>query len=133
LGEKVTIKASSFDSTATGTVAYRGRAHRRADPHGTGSGAPLEPQGSWRPGLFVNVEVISNETEVPVAVLSEAIQSMDGKSVVFVRVDGGFVTQPVQIGRSDGSAHRNRPGLKAGALRRCRQLRAEGGNRQRLG
>ena len=51
---------------------------------------------------------------MPVAVLSEAIQSMDGKSVVFVRVGDGFVTQPVQTGRSDGTRTEILSGLKAG-------------------
>lgn len=39
---------------------------------------------------------------------------MDGKSVVFVRVSDGFVTQPVQIGRSDGARTEILSGLKTG-------------------
>ena len=115
IGEKVTIKASSFDSTATGTVAYVGALIGEQTRTARARVLLSNPQGSWRPGLFVNVEVISSETEVPVAVLSEAIQNMDGKSVVFVRVDGGFVTQPVQTGRSDEAHTEVVSGIKAGA------------------
>ena len=115
VGEKVTIKASSFDSTATGTVAYVGALIGEQTRTARARVLLSNPQGSWRPGLFVNVEVISSETEVPVAVLSEAIQNMDGKSVVFVRVDGGFVTQPVQTGRSDEAHTEVVSGIKAGA------------------
>jgi membrane fusion protein, heavy metal efflux system len=114
VGEKVTIKASSFDSTATGTVAYVGALIGEQTRTARARVLLSNPQGSWRPGLFVNVEVISNETEVPVTVLSEAIQSMDGKNVVFVRVGDGFVTQPVQTGRSDGSRTEIMSGLKTG-------------------
>ncbi len=114
VGEKVTIKASSFDSTATGTVAYVGALIGEQTRTARARVLLSNPQGSWRPGLFVNVEVISSEAEVPVAVLSEAIQSMDGKSVVFVRVGDGFVTQPVQTGRSDGTRTEILSGLKAG-------------------
>ena len=115
VGEKVTIRASSFDSTATGTVAYVGALIGEQTRTARARVLLSNPHGSWRPGLFVNVEVISNETEVPVAVLSEAIQNMDGKSVVFVRVDGGFVTQPVQTGRSDKAHTEVVSGIKAGA------------------
>ncbi len=114
VGGKVAIRASSFDSTATGTVAYVGALIGEQTRTARARVLLSNPQGSWRPGLFVNVEVISNETEVPVAVLSDAIQSMDGKKVVFVRVGDGFVTQPVQTGRSDEARTEIVSGLKAG-------------------
>lgn len=73
------------------------------------------PQGAWRPGLFVNVEVIASETAVPVSVASDAIQSVGDKPVVFVKVKDGFVAQPVQLGRSDGKRVEVLQGLQAGA------------------
>ena len=34
------------------------------------------PKMVWRPGLFVNVDVVSGETEVPVSVLADAVQTV---------------------------------------------------------
>lgn len=114
VGEKVTIKASSFDSTVTGTVAYVGALIGEQTRTARARVLLPNPQGSWRPGLFVNVEVISDETEVPLAVLSDAIQSMEGRKVVFVRTGEGFVARPVQTGRSDGVRTQILAGLEAG-------------------
>ncbi|KAB2964852.1 MAG: efflux RND transporter periplasmic adaptor subunit [Zoogloea sp.] len=114
VGKKVTIKASSFDSTATGTVAYVGALIGEQTRTARARVLLSNPHGSWRPGLFVNVEVISDETEVPVAVLSEAIQDLDGQKVVFVRAGDGFVARPVQTGRSDEIRTEILSGLEAG-------------------
>jgi membrane fusion protein, heavy metal efflux system len=114
VGENVTIKASAFDSTASGRVAYVGALIGEQTRTARARVVLSNPQGSWRPGLFVNVEVIAAETEVPVSVVSDAIQNMDDKTVVFVRVTDGFIAQPVQTGRSDGSRTEIVSGLKAG-------------------
>ena len=73
------------------------------------------PQGAWRPGLFVSVEVLANEVISPVTVASSALQTVEDKPVVFLKVPGGFVPQPVQIGRTDGKRVEIVSGLKAGA------------------
>ncbi|UUZ48568.1 hypothetical protein LP420_38670 [Massilia sp. B-10] len=40
------------------------------------------PKQAWRPGLFVDVDVVTGSAEVPVAVDKAAIQNIDGKQVV---------------------------------------------------
>lgn len=114
VGGKVAIRASSFDSTATGTVAYVGALIGEQTRTARARVLLSNPQGSWRPGLFVNVEVVSDETEVPLAVLSDAIQIVEGRTVVFVRTGDGFAAQSVQTGRSDGTRTEILSGLKAG-------------------
>jgi cobalt-zinc-cadmium efflux system membrane fusion protein len=52
---------------------------------------------------------------VPVAVEKEAIQTVDGKQVVYRRVKEGFVAQPVTVGRSDGRKVEIVAGLAAAA------------------
>ncbi|MGH8454509.1 MAG: efflux RND transporter periplasmic adaptor subunit, partial [Nevskiales bacterium] len=60
------------------------------------------PDKRWAPGLYVTAEVTLSESEVPVAVLSTALQTVENRSVVFVSVPGGFRLQPVVTARSDG-------------------------------
>lgn len=73
------------------------------------------PLQTWRPGLFVDVDVVTGSAEVPVAVDKAAIQQVDGKQVVYQRVKAGFIARPVTTGRSDGRQVEILSGLPAGA------------------
>jgi cobalt-zinc-cadmium efflux system membrane fusion protein len=73
------------------------------------------PKLDWRPGLFVDVDVVTGSAEVPVAVAKEAIQNVDGKQIIYRRVKEGFVAVPVTLGRSDGKLVEVVAGLPAGA------------------
>jgi cobalt-zinc-cadmium efflux system membrane fusion protein len=57
----------------------------------------------WRPGLFVTADVPSGRRDVPVLVPRDAVQTLDGETVVFVLHDGEFETAPVALGRSTGA------------------------------
>jgi cobalt-zinc-cadmium efflux system membrane fusion protein len=61
------------------------------------------PDGSWRPGLFVTGEVEVASVEVPVAVSEAALQRLRDWDVVFLAEDGVFEAQPVELGRRDDS------------------------------
>jgi len=114
VGEKVLVKASAFDSTSSGTIAYvsslLGEQTRTAKARVT----LTNPQGTWRPGLFVNVEIIASEVQVPIAVASDAVHSINDKTIVFVKIDQGFIAQEVTTGRSDAQTIEITKGLKAG-------------------
>jgi len=73
------------------------------------------PLQTWRPGLFVDVDVVTGSAEVPVAVDKAAIQQVDSKQVVYQRVKAGFLARPVTTGRSDGRQVEILSGLPAGA------------------
>lgn len=115
VGERVTIKSSAFDAHASGTVAFVGALIGEQTRMATARVVLANPNGAWRPGLFVSVEIISDEATLPVTVVSEAIQTVGDKPVVFLKVDGGFIAQPVQLGRSDGKRIEVVHGLKPGA------------------
>lgn len=116
VGEKVSIKATAFEASALGTITFVGSLIGEQTRMAKARVVLANPKGAWRPGLFVNVEVTSSEADVPVTVASDAIQTVGDKSVVFLRVNGGFIAQPVQLGRSDGKRVEVVEGIKAGAL-----------------
>lgn len=60
------------------------------------------PNGVWRPGLFVNVHLTENETTVPVAVKAEALQTFRDWDVVFIKVGDLFEARPLELGRREG-------------------------------
>ena len=115
MGAPVVVRATAFDSQAEGRIAYVGAligAQTRTAPARV---ALANPQGVWRPGLFVDVEVLASESPVPIAVDAKAIQRPDGKeSVVFVPAEGGYKAQLVQLGASDGKTTQVLAGLQAG-------------------
>jgi cobalt-zinc-cadmium efflux system membrane fusion protein len=59
------------------------------------------PQGTWRPGLFVSIEVNAANLQVPVAVETEAVQTLGNRQVVFVREEKRFVPRSVKLGIND--------------------------------
>jgi membrane fusion protein, heavy metal efflux system len=73
------------------------------------------PDLAWRPGTFVTAEVEIAQDTVPVRIPKASVQTIGGKTVVFVRTADGFETRPVTLGRSDDDFHEVTAGLKAGA------------------
>ncbi|QEZ48740.1 efflux RND transporter periplasmic adaptor subunit [Cupriavidus oxalaticus] len=114
VGEKATISSAASDGKTEGTVSYVGSLLGEQTRTAKARVTLTNPQMAWRPGLFVTVSVFGAEADVPVAIQSEAIQDVDGQSVVFVAVRGGFVVQPVKTGRSNGKTVEIVEGLKAG-------------------
>lgn len=115
VGEKATVQAVAFDSQAEGKVSYVG-ALLGQDTRTAQAWVVLpNPEMAWRPGLFVNVDLLADDAQVPVAVQADAIQEVDGRPVVFLRDAEGFIAQPVQLGRRDVDWVEIRQGLTAGA------------------
>ena len=75
---------------------------------------PPPVPASYRPGLFVTAEVQVDQKQVAVLVPSEALQSVEGFTAVFVEDDEGFEMRPVTVGRSDGANVEITEGLKPG-------------------
>ncbi len=57
--------------------------------------------GHWRPGSFVNGFVRLAAKDLPVVVPLAAVQTLEGREVVFLADDHGFRPQPVVTGRRD--------------------------------
>jgi len=114
IGEPVTIRSSAFDQTASGTVSYVGSLIGAQTRTATARVTVTNPQRVWRPGLFVNVELVSSEADAPVTVAADAVQTVEEKPTVFLKVPGGFMPQHVQTGRSDGRRIEVLSGLKPG-------------------
>jgi len=70
--------------------------------------------GAWRPGTYVTAEIAIARDAVAVRVPKPALQTIEGKAVVFVRTDDGFEKREVELGRSDDEAVEALSGLKPG-------------------
>lgn len=114
VGEKVVVRSSAFEGVATGTVAYVSALIGEQSRTATARVVLSNPKLAWRPGLFVNVEVVAGEVDAPVTVASSAVQSLEGRDVVFVEVPGGFQARTVKVGHADAQRTEITSGLKAG-------------------
>ncbi|MBD4976152.1 efflux transporter periplasmic adaptor subunit, partial [Xanthomonas citri pv. citri] len=76
--------SASSDVKADGTVSYVGSLLGEQTRTAKARVTLTNPQMAWRPGLFVTVDVFGADVEVPVAVKTEAVQDVNGESVVFV-------------------------------------------------
>ncbi len=115
VGSNATVSATAFESQTEGTVSYVGSLLGQQNRAATARITLRNPDGAWRPGLFVNVDVSSSEEEVPVAVEPAAIHTLEEETVVFVRHNNEFVAQPVTTGRRDAQDVEIVAGLEAGA------------------
>ena len=114
VGETVTIFAGEGMTNATGTVSY-------ISPFGAEDTQTMlarvelpNPQGVWRPGLFVTGEILVQEAEVPLAVKTSALQTFRDWQVVFMADGGMFEIAILELGRRDAEWAEVLSGLKPG-------------------
>lgn len=72
------------------------------------------PDGRWRPGLFVTGQIVIDDVSGDVVVPKDALVRLEGQTCVFLQTDRGFVPQAVVVGRSNDSSVEVTAGLKAG-------------------
>ena len=114
VGEQAVIRASGFEQSATGKVSYVGSLLGEQTRTAVARVTLANPNLAWRPGLFVTVELVSGKSDAPVTVSADAVQTVEDKPTVFVKVDGGFEARTVRIGRTDGQRVEILDGLDAG-------------------
>ena len=114
VGQKVVVTSSAFESKVEGTVSYVGALLGEQTRTARARVTLSNPQGAWRPGLFVTVSVLGDSQAAPLVVSAEALQTIENKPVVFKAVQGGFAVTPVKVGRTDGKNVEVLGGLKAG-------------------
>ncbi|VAX16782.1 Cobalt/zinc/cadmium efflux RND transporter, membrane fusion protein, CzcB family [hydrothermal vent metagenome] len=61
-------------------------------------------KGELRPGLFVTGKVNVKSLSVPILVPKTALQTYEGKTIVFIKTDEGFKPSEVTIGRSSDTS-----------------------------
>ena len=83
---------------------------------------------SWRPGTFVTAEIEIARDKADVIVPRNALQTIGGERVVFVRTPKGFQRRDVNTGRADDDAFEITSGLSVGeeiAVKNTFLLKAE--------
>jgi cobalt-zinc-cadmium efflux system membrane fusion protein len=109
-GLPVRVRAEGLREAASGTIAVLS-ATASGEARTTTARVVLgNVDGRWKPGLFVSADVAVEEVAARVTVPEEAVQSLDGRTVVFVEEElDTFEARPVTVGHvgfSPGGAER---------------------------
>jgi membrane fusion protein, heavy metal efflux system len=113
-GQRVVISAGGMMPEAEGNISYvapvlleetRTAATRVELPN---------PDGRWRPGLFVTATIASGENAAAVLIPKSAVQTIEGQPSVFVKTEEGFSPRPVTLGRANETHVEVASGLSPG-------------------
>jgi len=116
VGQPVRVKGAASALNAEGKVVY-------VAPFGSTTSQTLTARvlldnadRRWPPGLYVTAELTLATTPVPLTVRSEALQTIEDRTVVFVRNGEGFEPRTVRVGRSDGEISEVIAGIERGEI-----------------
>ncbi len=114
-GQTLTVSASEIDIPEVTTVLdYVSPVINRSTRTASARAELPNPHGYWMPGLFITGHVVSAQFEAPVVVHREAVQSLEGETVVFIPRGEAFETVPVVTGRSNRTHIEIERGLRQG-------------------
>ncbi|PPD43552.1 MAG: efflux transporter periplasmic adaptor subunit [Methylotenera sp.] len=113
-GQKVTVRASSFEQNTEGTITYIAPLVDLQSRTAIARVVMPNMKQNWLVGLPVNIDLVADEVTVPLAVSLEAIQTLQYGDVVFGRYGDSFEARPVELGRRDSKYVEVLSGLSAG-------------------
>lgn len=114
VGQRVSVSFGSEESTVAGTISYVSPIVDEKTRTATARVILNNQSGKWLPGMFVTAKVYVGEKKYPVVIEKEAIQTLDEKSVVFVKDNDGFKPQAVRIGNENDDNIEIISGINAG-------------------
>ncbi|WP_065310949.1 efflux RND transporter periplasmic adaptor subunit [Legionella adelaidensis] len=72
------------------------------------------PKEEWRPGTIVRADVLLSQIKVPLMVKTTALQNMNEKTVLFIKVGEQYEMREVELGAKDSEWVEVKGGLKPG-------------------
>jgi multidrug efflux pump subunit AcrA (membrane-fusion protein) len=113
VGQKVLIQANESADKIESTISYISPFGLENTQTTLARAVVPNDNGQFRPGLFINGDVIIGETQVPVAVKAGAVQTIEDKPVVFIQAGKGFEVREVTIGDRDDERIEIKSGVAA--------------------
>ncbi|MAX26012.1 MAG: hypothetical protein CMJ19_16060 [Phycisphaeraceae bacterium] len=113
-GMRVQIEVGHGIPDASGTIAFVSPALDEATRTATARIVLDNPDGLWRPGMFIKGIITTDTYQSALVLPRSALQEIEGRVAVFVQTEDGFEVRPVQIGRETDAAVEVAAGLKPG-------------------
>ena len=116
VGQSVALHADDGGAEATGKLAWISPLGSVESQTFSARVVMPNPDGRWRPGLFVKAAITVEEIPVPVAIKESGLQTLFSFTVVFSQHGELYQARPLEIGRRGGGFVEVLKGLKAGEL-----------------
>ncbi|MDT8443446.1 MAG: efflux RND transporter periplasmic adaptor subunit [Desulfuromonadales bacterium] len=113
-GQSVVIEIGHGIPQVSGKIAWVGPLVGEATRTAKARVILVNPDGVLRPGLFVTAKVAVSSTVADIVIPKSALQSFEGRNVVFVQDEDGFEPRPVETGRENTTHVEILSGLQAG-------------------
>ena len=113
-GQPVRVEFGHSIPDATGSVAFVSPALDEQTRTATARVVLDNPEGHWRPGLFVTAYVATDQSATSVVIPRTAVTQLEGQTVVFVQDGDVFEPRQVRIGGSSESHTQIVSGLEPG-------------------
>jgi cobalt-zinc-cadmium efflux system membrane fusion protein len=113
-GQSVRISAGEGTPSTLGTISFVAPIVDEKTRTALARVVLPNPQGEWRPGLFVTAELSVGDETAPVVISKTAMQRVAGDTVVFIEMDGGLEPVPVRVGRTNTTHAEILSGLQSG-------------------
>ncbi|MCF6284931.1 MAG: efflux RND transporter periplasmic adaptor subunit, partial [Candidatus Hydrogenedentes bacterium] len=97
-GQKVIISSGVALPDAEGIISYIGPVVGEETRTAMARVVLPNPDGLWKPGLFITASVAVDELNVPIKVPKTALHTIEGKTHVFVKDLDGFEVTEVKLG-----------------------------------
>jgi cobalt-zinc-cadmium efflux system membrane fusion protein len=115
IGDEVLIDPDDGGGDIKGTISYLAPIGSSDTQTALARVVLANSNGRLRPGLFVSARLVLANRKVAVAVHVGAIQTLENKTVVFVREEGDRLeARPVELGEADSRFVEIKAGLSAG-------------------
>ena len=114
VGQFVEVTLREGDLRSEGTVFYVSPTIDEATRAATARIELDNSDGTWRPGLFVSCRMAVDDFEVGVAIAKSALQTVEGRTAVFVRTGDVFEARGITLGREDATFVEVLSGVRTG-------------------
>ena len=114
VGSPITVAGSDGTPSAQSTINYIAPVGEAGNQSIVARAQIENKEGLWVPGQFITGEAVVGQTQAAVAVEPGALQTLSGKTVVFVQTARGFEARPIEVGGRSDEAIEVRSGLTAG-------------------
>lgn len=113
-GQRVVVNDKAGAVSGDGKVLFVQPALNAESRAGSVRVALDNAKGQWRPGMFVTAELVTGQQGQVLSIPDSALQTVDGKTVVFVTDAKGLEPHEVALGRRSAGRVEVLSGLKAG-------------------
>src|SRR5438874_8801564 len=114
VGQKVLIQPNESADKIESTISYISPFGLENTQTTLARAVVPNDNGQFRPGLFINGDVIIGEAQVVVAVKANADQTIEDKPIVFIQTGKGFEMREVTTGERDHERVEIKSGVVAG-------------------